>query len=197
MNFGKYRRAMRSRLYRIAVLALLLSLVATACGSDSLDSVQAADAVQPAAEPAQNSRIEEPVEEEAMEEEAMEEEAMEEEAMAEESVAVETDDDPGDGLYPTVVGATATPDEGDAWRVNVTLSSTYDTPERYADAWRVLDADDNELGIRVLGHDHANEQPFTRSHTVEIPAGTTTVYIEGRDQLNGWSGERFELTLAS
>ena len=82
-----------------------------------------------------------------------------------------------------------------AWRVSVTLSSEYDSPERYADAWRVLDGNDNELGIRVLGHDHANEQPFTRSHTIEIPGDLTTVFIEGRDQVNGWSGERYELML--
>lgn len=97
--------------------------------------------------------------------------------------------------FPTVVDVTAAPTDGDSWRFDVTLSSPYDTPERYADAWRVLDADDNELGIRVLTHDHADEQPFTRSTTVEIPAGVDTVYVEGRDQANGWSGERFELTL--
>ena len=101
----------------------------------------------------------------------------------------------GDGLFPTVVGASASSSDGVSWRVDVTLSSEYDTPERYADAWRVLDAEDNELGIRVLGHDHANEQPFTRSTTVDIPADVETVYIEGRDQVNGWSGERFELEL--
>jgi len=100
-----------------------------------------------------------------------------------------------DGLFPTVVDATASTSNGTSWRVDVTLSSEYDSPARYADAWRVLDADDNELGVRVLGHDHANEQPFTRSTTVEIPADITTVFIEGRDQLNGWSGERFALNL--
>jgi len=101
----------------------------------------------------------------------------------------------GDGLFPVVVAATASTGNGESWRVDVTLSSEYDTRDRYADAWRVLDADDNELGIRVLGHDHANEQPFTRSTNVEIPADIETVFIEGRDQLNGWSGERFELAL--
>jgi len=101
----------------------------------------------------------------------------------------------GDGLFPVVVAATASTGNGESWRVDVTLSSEYDTRDRYADAWRVLDADDNELGIRVLGHDHANEQPFTRSTNVEIPVDIETVFIEGRDQINGWSGERFELAL--
>jgi len=101
----------------------------------------------------------------------------------------------GDGLFPTVVAATASARDDATWLVNVTLSSEYDSPARYADAWRVLDADDNELGIRVLAHDHAGEQPFTRSTSVDIPTDITTVFIEGRDQINGWSGERFELTL--
>lgn len=100
-----------------------------------------------------------------------------------------------DGLFPTVVDVTATTSDGASWRVNVTLLSEYDSPARYADSWRVLDADDNELGIRVLAHDHAGEQPFTRSHTVDIPSDVTTMFVEGRDQINGWSGERFELTL--
>jgi len=60
----------------------------------------------------------------------------------------------------------------------------------------VLDGDGRELGIRVLGHDHASEQPFTRSQTVRIPDEITTVFVEGRDQANGWSGQRFEMTLS-
>lgn len=87
------------------------------------------------------------------------------------------------------------PQNNQSFRFDVTLSSSYDSRERYADAWRVLDKDDNELGIRILGHDHASEQPFTRSTTVEIPSGTTTVFVEGRDQANGWSGQRFEVEL--
>lgn len=115
------------------------------------------------------------------------------------SEAVEQEEPPViDGeRFPTVVDVTATPTgTGDAgWRFDVTLSSPYDTPERYADAWRVLDADGNELGIRVLTHDHADEQPFTRSTTIDIPPGVERVFVEGRDQANGWSGERFEVTL--
>jgi len=67
--------------------------------------------------------------------------------------------------------------------------------EHSADAWRVLDGNGNELGIRILGHDHASEQPFSRSGTIEIPTGTYKVNVEGRDQANGWSGQRFEVEL--
>lgn len=97
--------------------------------------------------------------------------------------------------YPEVLKAKATHRSGDDWLFSVTLSSAYDSPKRYADAWRVVDAQGKELGIRILGHDHANEQPFTRSGTVEIPKAMTKVFVEGRDQANGWSGQRFEVTL--
>ena len=109
--------------------------------------------------------------------------------------------EPGDILFgdkfPKVLAAEATPKDNGDWSFNVTLSSVYDTPERYADAWRVLDDKNHQLGIRILGHDHGNEQPFTRSGTVQIPKAIGTVFIEGRDQLNGWSGQRFELKIPS
>ena len=97
--------------------------------------------------------------------------------------------------FPRVLAAEAAQVDNGDWRFSVTLSSLYDSPERYADAWRVLDEMDHQLGIRVLGHDHSDEQPFTRSGTIQIPKGTGTVFIEGRDQLNGWSGQRFEIKI--
>lgn len=77
----------------------------------------------------------------------------------------------------------------DTWTVAVTISSPYDSPERYADAFRVLAPDGTELGVRELLHDHAAEQPFTRTLTdVEIPDDITAVTVEGRDVANGWGG---------
>ena len=97
--------------------------------------------------------------------------------------------------YPEVLKVKVAAKQKSSWQFNVTLSSTYDTRERYADAWRVLDSKGKELGIRILGHDHANEQPFTRSKTITIPDNITTVFVEGRDKGNGWSGQRFEVKL--
>jgi len=74
--------------------------------------------------------------------------------------------------FPEVLDVEVVPATNQNMRFNVTLSSTYDSPQRYADAWRVLDSQGNQLGIRVLGHDHASEQPFTRSETIKLPAGT-------------------------
>lgn len=91
--------------------------------------------------------------------------------------------------FPDIIGVEAAQEASGAWRFAVTVSSPYDTPQRYADAWRVVDPDGNELGIRVLLHDHANEQPFTRSQNgIEIPEGITEVTIQGRDLANGWGG---------
>lgn len=97
--------------------------------------------------------------------------------------------------FPDVVGATAVA-SGDSWTVSATLLSPYDTPERYADAWRVLGPDGMVFAERILTHDHADEQPFTRSQSgVEIPVGVTEVTIEGRDLANGYGGNTFLLTL--
>ena len=73
--------------------------------------------------------------------------------------------------------------------VFVTLSSPYDTPQRYADGWQTLDPDGNVLGTHTLLHDHAAEQPFTRvQRGVTIPAGIESVTVQGRDQANGFGG---------
>jgi hypothetical protein len=78
---------------------------------------------------------------------------------------------------------------GDAYRVSATISSPYDSPDRYADAFRVLAPDGTVLGVRELLHDHAGEQPFTRSlDDVAIPADVREVTVEGRDRANGWGG---------
>jgi len=93
------------------------------------------------------------------------------------------------GRYPDVV-AVELRNVGDrVFDVVVTISSPYDTPERYADGWRVLDPEGNTLGTHTLLHDHATEQPFTRAQRgLEIPAHVPWVTIEGRDQANGFGG---------
>jgi hypothetical protein len=97
--------------------------------------------------------------------------------------------------FPDVVAAVATPTDA-GWDFDVTVSSPYDTPERYADAWRVVGPDGAVLGVRELAHDHAGEQPFTRSlRGVQIPAGVDSVVVEGRDQANGWGGATVVIVL--
>jgi hypothetical protein len=92
-------------------------------------------------------------------------------------------------LYPDVLDATATQTDPGVWQFSATLSSPYDSPARYADAWRVLTPEGAELGVRELAHDHAGEQPFTRSLSgVEVPLEVDKVVIQGRDQVSGWGG---------
>mgnify|MGYP001800945465 CR=1 FL=1 len=87
---------------------------------------------------------------------------------------------------PSIDGVTARKD-GNTWRFDVTLSHGDTGWDHYADGWRVVDANGNELGMRVLAHPHVNEQPFTRSLSgVAIPEGLSEVGIQARDNLTGW-----------
>ena len=65
----------------------------------------------------------------------------------------------------------------------VTLNHNDEGWEHYADRWEVWTPDGkSQLAVRVLGHPHVNEQPFTRSLSgVEIPAGVTQVLISAHD----------------
>jgi hypothetical protein len=99
--------------------------------------------------------------------------------------------------FPDVLAVTAAFDDGaGTWTFDVTISSPYDTPERYADGWRVIGPDGTVYGTHTLAHDHAGEQPFTRRQTgVAIPTGVDTVTVEGRDQVNGYGGTTATVTL--
>jgi len=105
------------------------------------------------------------------------------------SDAADSDAASADQMFPDVIDAEMVAD-GDTWTVSATLSSPYDTPERYADAWRVLGPDGIVYGERVLTHDHASEQPFTRSESgIMIPDDVSRVTIEGRDLQFGYGGD--------
>jgi hypothetical protein len=49
-----------------------------------------------------------------------------------------------------------------AYTFNVTIASNDTGMDHYADWWEVVDADGKLVYRRVLLHDHADEQPFTR-----------------------------------
>jgi hypothetical protein len=79
---------------------------------------------------------------------------------------------------------------------DVTLSSPYDTPQRYADAFKVTGAKGELFGERTLFHDHQTEQPFTRDlYGVQIPVGVRVVIVQGRDQKHGYGGKTMQVTL--
>lgn len=96
---------------------------------------------------------------------------------------------PGGDSYPDVLAVELRPSGDRTYDVAVTLSSPYDTPQRYADGWQVLTPEGTVLGVHTLLHDHATEQPFTRvQRAVTIPAGIERVTVQGRDQANGFGG---------
>lgn len=112
-------------------------------------------------------------------------------------VEEEAAEDVEEQRHPDVLAAELEP-TGGTWRLSATLSSPYDTPERYADAFRALAEDGTELGVRLLAHDHANEQPFTRSLSdLDIPDGVDRITVQGRDQDYGWGGASVELEVPS
>ena len=97
---------------------------------------------------------------------------------------------PSDERYPDVLDAQLTAQTEDTYTIAVTISSPYDSPDQYADGWRVLTPEGEELGSHTLGHDHASEQPFTRTQSdLQIPSHVTQVIVEGRDTQNGYGGE--------
>jgi hypothetical protein len=98
--------------------------------------------------------------------------------------------------FPDVLSATVRARTADTFDFDVTVSSPYDTPQRYADGFRVTRLTGEVLGERILWHDHQTEQPFTRDlHGVKIPAGVPVVRIQARDQQHGYGGRAIELAL--
>ncbi|GAA6141655.1 hypothetical protein [Hydrogenophaga sp. 5NK40-0174] len=100
--------------------------------------------------------------------------------------------------FPDVIGVKVRPAAGGGrqFDFDVTISSPYDTPDRYADGFRVKGKDGTVYGVRKLWHDHAGEQPFTRDlYGVDIPSGVSSVTVEARDQQHGWGGETLDVIL--
>ncbi len=102
----------------------------------------------------------------------------------------------GRELFPDVIDVVVEEESDGVYSFEVTISSPYDSPDRYADAWRVTSPDGSVYGVRELLHDHAGEQPFTRSLSgVEIPSEVETVVVEGRDLIGGWGGGTMSVEL--
>ncbi len=95
-----------------------------------------------------------------------------------------------DQRYPDVVAVKVQVRGENRFDFDVTVSSPYDTAQRYADAFRVSDKDGRVFGERKLLHDHADEQPFTRDlHGVVVPPSVRSVIVQARDQMFGYGGK--------
>jgi hypothetical protein len=101
-----------------------------------------------------------------------------------------------DQKYPDVIAVQVQARSDDTFDFDVTVSSPYDSRQRYADAFRVLGPQGEVYGVRLLVHDHAGEQPFTRDlYGVKVPKGVRKVSVQGRDQHFGYGGKTFEARL--
>lgn len=80
-------------------------------------------------------------------------------------------------------------------RFDVTLSHADTGWDDYADGWRVELADGTILGTRALAHPHVDEQPFTRSARIDVPAGVPEVYIRASDSVGGWADDTVPFSL--
>lgn len=102
----------------------------------------------------------------------------------------------GEQRFPDVVAVEVRPSGPDQFDFDVTVSSPYDTPKRYADGFRVYASGNRVLGERKLLHDHQNEQPFTRElRSIRVPAGIKRVFVQARDLKHGYGGKVAEVTL--
>lgn len=96
---------------------------------------------------------------------------------------------------PEIVAATVTR-MATAYRVDVTVRHPDTGWDHYADGWEVLDGSGARLGYRPLHHPHVDEQPFTRSLTLDLPEGTREVFIRAHCPVDGWGAARFRLAVA-
>ena len=80
--------------------------------------------------------------------------------------------------------------------VSATLEHADSGWDHYANYWRILSPDGEEVGKRVLLHPHENEQPFTRSlGNIKVPSNVEYITIEGHDSVHGYGGPTFKIIL--
>ena len=94
-----------------------------------------------------------------------------------------------------VVGGAITALGDGRFRVDATVRHDDTGWDHYANRWDVLAPDGTILGSRVLAHPHENEQPFTRSLTLEIPADVTEITLQANDSVHELGGETFTLSV--
>ena len=81
------------------------------------------------------------------------------------------------------------------FRINATVAHEDTGWDHYANRWDVLDEQGNVLGSRELAHPHVNEQPFTRSLRLSIPASVNTITVRSNDSVHELGGKSFELSV--
>ncbi|MDY6819461.1 MAG: hypothetical protein SVG88_12435 [Halobacteriales archaeon] len=94
------------------------------------------------------------------------------------------------------VMAVALTDTDGGTQFDVTLYHDDDGESGYANWWQVETLAGDRLGRRKLLHAHGTRE-FTRSETIELPAGTTHVVVRGHDQTHGYGGRAMIVAIPS
>jgi len=92
-----------------------------------------------------------------------------------------------------VIAAEAEAIDGDFYKITVTIRHKDQGWDHFVKGWQVLDSNGKVLGTHGLRHPHVNEQPFTRSSTMIIPANVNEVTIRARDSVHEIGGNELLL----
>ena len=94
---------------------------------------------------------------------------------------------PDPGECADVIDATITSSEG-GYTVSATVQSADTGWDKYADAIVIRIPEGDTIGVRELTHPHVDEQPFTRSITLELPTGVGEIVVAANDSVDGLCG---------
>ena len=94
---------------------------------------------------------------------------------------------PDPGECADVIDATITSSEG-RYTVSATVVSADAGWDKYADAIVIRTPEGDTIGVRELTHPHVDEQPFTRSITLELPTGVGEIVVAANDSVDGLCG---------
>jgi len=93
-------------------------------------------------------------------------------------------------LFAQVNYVDATQRASGSWCFNTSVRHNDQGWEHYSDGWEVIDLKGNQLGFRLLGHPHDNEQPFTRQLcSIKIPSGISKVVVRAKCNKHGYGGK--------
>ena len=90
-----------------------------------------------------------------------------------------------------VIDVTVEPLGDGQYRISATVLHEDAGWDHYANRWDVLDESGHVIGSRELAHPHENEQPFTRSLNISIPATIKKITVRANDSVHATGGKIF------
>ena len=99
--------------------------------------------------------------------------------------------------YAQVTYVEAIQNKDSSWCISTTVRHNDEGWDHYANAWAVLDEDENEIAWRTLLHPHDDEQPFTRAQCeINIPEEVTKLIIQAKCTVHGFGGQAVVVDLS-